>query len=334
MGEQNTVREKSAMESELNRRKFLTAGAVSLGGGAIISGSASLEAAVPQEPKAAKKAPRGKKRRVKSSIADRKPGSSMQLSLAAYSFRKQLSGTKPTMTMEQFIDYCVDQDLPATELTEYFFRSKDPAHLCALRRRAHVNGLTVSGAPCGNNFCLPPGPKRSQQITHVKRWIDNVALLGAQTIRVFAGNVQKGTTEEQARKWAIEGLKECAEYAGSKGILLALENHGGITALADGLLGLVRGVDSPWLGINLDTGNFHTRVYESLEKVAPYAVSVQVKVETREGKGPHQPTDYARIVKILENAGYRGFVALEYEAKEDPFVAIPKHLAALRAALG
>tara|TARA_B100000953_G_scaffold294611_1_gene284642 strand:+ start:251 stop:1141 length:891 start_codon:yes stop_codon:yes gene_type:complete len=266
-------------------------------------------------------------------VKDRVDGSSLQLSLAAYSFRRELSGKKPTMTLERFVDYCAEQELQATELTEYYFRDKSPGYICALRRRACVNGLAISGSPLGNDFCHPPGPARDKQIAHVKAWIDVVALLGSQTIRVFAGKAKKGSSEAEALKLAIAGLKEVSEYAGKKGVLLAIENHGGITSTADQLLALVKGVNSPWLGVNLDTGNFHTDVYASLEKAAPYAVAVQVKVHVREGKKAAEEADFKRIAAILKSAGYRGYVALEYEAKEDALKAIPRYLDKLREAL-
>ena len=266
-------------------------------------------------------------------VKDRVDGSSLQLSLAAYSFRRELSGKKPTMTLERFVDYCAEQELQATELTEYYFRDKSPGYICSLRRRAYVNGLAISGSPLGNDFCHPPGPARDKQLAHVKAWIDVVSLLGSQTIRVFPGKAKKGSSEKDARKLAIAGLKEVSEYAGRKGVLLAIENHGGITSTADQLLALVKGVDSPWLGVNLDTGNFHTDVYASLEKAAPYAVAVQVKVHIREGKKAAEEADFKRIASILKSAGYRGYVALEYEAKEDPLKAVPRYLDKLREAL-
>jgi len=266
-------------------------------------------------------------------VKDRVDGSSLQLSLAAYSFRRELSGKKPTMTLERFVDYCAEQELQATELTEYYFRDKSPGYICALRRRACVNGLAISGSPLGNDFCHLPGPARDKQIAHVKAWIDVAALLGSQTIRVFAGKAKKGSSEAEALKLAIAGLKEVSEYAGKKGVLLAIENHGGITSTADQLLALVKGVNSPWLGVNLDTGNFHTDVYASLEKAAPYAVAVQVKVHVREGKKAAEEADFKRIAAILKSAGYRGYVALEYEAKEDALTAVPRYLDKLREAL-
>ena len=305
----------------MQRRDFIrsTVAAASLGGLLGVDGSAANA-----RPIAAPGASR---------IADRVDGSGLQLSLAAYSFRRELSGEKPVMTLERFVDYCAEQGLQATELTEYYFRDKSPGYICALRRRAYVNGLAISGSPLGNDFCHPPGPARDKQLAHVKAWIDVVALLGSQTIRVFAGRAKKGSSEEEARKLAIEGLKEVSEYAGARGVLLAIENHGGITSTAEQLLALVKGVDSPWLGVNLDTGNFHTDVYASIEKAAPYAVAVQVKTEVREGKKPAEEADFKRIAGILKAAGYRGYVALEYEAKEAPLKAVPRYLDKLREAL-
>jgi sugar phosphate isomerase/epimerase len=134
---------------------------------------------------------------------------------------------------------------------------------------------------------------------------------------------------------AVEGLVECAGYAGLNGIMLGLENHGGPTADADGLLAIVHAVDSPWLGINLDGGNFHTAdPYADFARCAPYAVNVQVKATIkRAGAAASEPADYARLTAILRQANYQGFVTLEYEEDEDPWTAIPRELAKLKTAI-
>ncbi len=264
-------------------------------------------------------------------VQGRYHASHLRLSCAAYSFRRELNSGR--MTLTDFIDFCARHRLDGTELTSYYFRQTDRAYLCELRRRAYVNGLTISGTPVGNNFCLPPGDKRDQQIRHVKEWIDHVAILGSQTIRVFAGSVPNGATESQAVDWAVAALREVASYAGERGVVLALENHGGITSTADQLLRLVRGVDSPWLGVNLDTGNFHHRPYDEIGKTARYAVSVQVKVEVRTPAGGKTGSDLQRVVEILRHANYRGFVALEYEASAPAIEAVPRHLDRLRDAI-
>ena len=134
----------------------------------------------------------------------------------------------------------------------------------------------------------------------------------------------------------IEAMEECCEYAGAKGIFLGLENHGGLVAEPAGMLEILEGVKSPWLGVNLDTGNFHTDdPYRDLAKVAPWAVNVQVKVEMRpRGAKKKSPANLERVVAILREVNYQGFVVLEYEAKEDPMTAIPHHLENLRSAIG
>ena len=97
---------------------------------------------------------------------------------------------------------------------------------------------------------------------------------------------------------------------------------------------MVQAVQSPWAGINFDSGNFHTEdPYADLAKIAPYAVNVQLKMEiSRKGqeKGKGEPSDIKRVLKILRDANYQGWFTLEYEMKADPFVEVPKILDTLR----
>jgi sugar phosphate isomerase/epimerase len=131
----------------------------------------------------------------------------------------------------------------------------------------------------------------------------------------------------------VSGLEECCDYAGQRGVFLALENHGGPTATADGLLKFVRDVKSPWFGVNVDTGNFHSQdVYAELQQVAPFALNVQVKVVVSGPDGKKQPSDYGRLAKMLRASGYRGYIVLEYEEPGDPPAECAKHLEAMRAA--
>ena len=135
------------------------------------------------------------------------------------------------------------------------------------------------------------------------------------------------------RPWAraIEGIKASLPYAAERGVSLALENHGGITATVAQILALVQAVDAPNFGVNLDTGNFRTAdPYADIARLAPYAINVQVKTElSREGK-PKEEADLARIVKILRETRYSGYVVLEYEAADDPMSAVPRHVKTLR----
>ncbi|MGB6042404.1 MAG: TIM barrel protein, partial [Pirellulales bacterium] len=113
----------------------------------------------------------------------------------------------------------------------------------------------------------------------------------------------------------------------------ALENHGGPTDSVEGLLSIVHDVKSPWFGVNLDTGNFHgDDIYGDLEKAAPYAINVQVKVAVSGPDQQKKPSDFKRLAKILGDAGYRGYVVLEYEEHENPRTACPSYIAQLREA--
>ncbi len=270
----------------------------------------------------------------------RRNGSShFKLSLAAYSFSRFLvtRGTpeqiaEAKFSLEKFIDFCADQNLDGCELTSYYFpKDVTENYLNNLKERTFRLGLDISGTAIGNDFCKPTGPEWDQQIADTKTWIDHAATMGAPVIRIFAGQVPKGDSEDAARERCIEGINVSLEYAAKKGVVLALENHGGITATPEQMLKIIEGVKpSPWFGVNFDGGNFRTAdPYGDLAKIAPYAVNAQLKVDLYPN-GQHELADMGRMVKILKDANYRGYLVLEYEAKADPFEAIPGHLKTLR----
>jgi len=256
----------------------------------------------------------------------------MKIGCCAYSFRQYLTSGK--MTLEDFLDKAVEMGLDGVELTAYYYPSTDTSYLNKIKREAFLRGLEISGTAVGNNFCKPDPEERREQIEMVKKWIDISYHLGAPCIRVFAGGVPKGHTEEEAFNWVVAALKECVEYAAPKGVIIALEDHGGITTTAEQVLKIYRAVGSEWLGINLDTGNFRVNPYEEIAAVAPYAVTTHAKVEILNPQtGKREPADFARIVDILHKAGYRGFLSIEYEAAEDPMTGVPKFVEYLRSVL-
>ena len=259
-------------------------------------------------------------------------GPHMKLSLAAYSFREYLTEPKKSMTLEDFVDLCARYNLDAIEPTSYYFPEPVTPQYCrSLRKRAFLQGLGISGTAVRNTFTYPPGPALDREIAHVKKWVDYAAEFGAPVIRIFAGDLQKGTTEAQARRWCIEAIEQCCEYAGQRGVILGLENHGGIVTTADQLLSIVKEVKSEWFGVNWDSGNFRgPDPYAELAEAVPYAVTAQIKTEISPKGGPRVEADLGRVVGILKSAGYRGFVALEYEAKEDAQTAVPRILQQLR----
>lgn len=260
----------------------------------------------------------------------------LRLGLAGYSLRDHLTGKlQPSMTLHDFIEQSAAWDVDAVELTSYYFPPDfGPAYVAGLKRHCHLLGLDVSTTPIRNTFTHPPGPEREKEIAHVVRWLDVAADLGSPAIRIFAGDALPGQTEAEGRRHCIETIGACLEHAARRGVFLALENHGGVVSEPDGLLEIVTAVKSDWFGVNLDTGNFHgTDPYADLERCVPYAVTAQVKVEIQAKGGPKQEADFDRLVRMLRQAGYRGYVTLEYEAAEPPLVAIPRFLERLRALL-
>ena len=295
-------------------------------------------------------------------------GSLFKLSLAAYSFNGQLprGDKKGTMTLEDVVDYAASLDLPGVELTGYYFpdsvqeakevgvpwelipgaappaieaahrqTAEAESYLRNLAHRCFANGLTVSGTAIGNDFALPPGDDREKQIAHCEHWIDVAAVLGAPVIRIFAGKVPKGGDETDAIERCAAGINECLPYAAEKGVHLALENHGGITATPAQMMKIIERVDdSPYFGVNFDSGNFQTETpYEDLAAIAPYAINAQIKPYIRPN-GRKQEPDLERIVGLLGDAGYRGWLVLEYEGGGDVKTEAAKWIDKLRALVG
>lgn len=262
--------------------------------------------------------------------------SHLKLSLAAYSYRQWLTGKPPRMDLFGFVDLAADMGLDGVELTSYYFPPDvTVSYLHRLKQHAFRLGLDVSGTSVGNNFCLPDGPARDKQLELVRTWVDRAAELDAPVIRIFAGTVAKGDDEAKATARAVEGIKASLPYAAGKGVTLALENHGGITATPAQLLKLVEAVDAPNFGVNLDTGNFHgDDPYADLARLAPYAVNVQVKTEIRRKGRKQEDADLARVIEVLRKARYSGYVVLEYEAAEDAMTAVPRHVKTLRGLIG
>ena len=263
----------------------------------------------------------------------------MKLSLAAYSFNRQLQ-RRPTadqmkdapMVLEDFIDFCAELELDGTELTSYYFPKEfDNAYLMALKEKTFRLGLDISGTAIGNDFCIPPGRARDAQLADTREWIDYAAAMGAPVIRIFAGKAKPGMPEEEALDLCVAGINESLEYAATKGVFLALENHGGITATPAQWLAIVKRVKpSPWFGGNFDSGNFTSAdPYAELAQIAPYAVNAQIKMMVRP-EGERKRGDFPRIIELLRDAGYRGYIVLEYEEEADPRETIPPLIEELR----
>lgn len=304
------------MQSKLSRREFLRAGGVTAAASFF-----AVPSATAIEPISRTKKPHFK------------------LSLAAYSFRELLpnyrkgepTGREP-IDMLGFIDYCAGIGLDGAELTSYFLPDPCPDELAReLKRRAHVLGVDISGGAIGNNFSFPEGPELAEQFAYTERWIKSYAIMGAPVIRVFGGKPGgKGDVDRAAEDNIIANLKKACATAESHGVILAIENHDFMTDI-DRFLRVVEAVNSPWFGVNLDSGNFSDTPdpYKEFARAAPYAVNVQFKARIPVN-GKSEPADFGRLVGILRDSKYRGYIVLEYEDEEDPYKAIPRHVDSLR----
>jgi sugar phosphate isomerase/epimerase len=239
----------------------------------------------------------------------------MKVGSTAYSYRKYL--TSGEMTLEAFLDKAVEIGLDCVDLTAYYFPTTDDEYLNHIKKYAYLN------------------EKRAEAVQTVKEWVDISVTLGAPCIRVFAGGVPEGHTFEDALKWTAECLEECLDYAKPRGVIIGLEDHGGITSTAQQVISILKAVggtylEERWLGTLLDLGNYRGDPYGNIEMAAPYAVATHAKTDVYvEGIG-RQDADFERITRILDQAGYKGCLSIEYEGKEDPMTAMPKFVKYLK----
>jgi sugar phosphate isomerase/epimerase len=255
----------------------------------------------------------------------------LKAGLVAYSFRKQLEAR--TMTYDGLIHLVADLGLDGIDTTAYWFPDTSDRFLASLRRTAYKNGVSLYSLAVRARLCQATPELRSAEVENIRKWVDVADKVGATHVRVFGGAIPKGAAEAQAIAWAVEVLKRGSEYAGSKGILLGVEDDGGLTTTAEPTVEIVKQTDSPWAGINLDTGNFPRNGYEQVALCIPYAVNVHFKVNIANAEGAREKADWDRLLSMFVESGYKGFVSLEYEEKEDPTTAVPRLAAELRSAV-
>ncbi len=255
----------------------------------------------------------------------------MRLGCCAYSYRDLLQDGQ--MTLPEFVATCDSLGLDGVELTSYYFPSTDREYLSDIKRCCAAHGLHVAGTAVGSNFCQPEETKRREQIDMTKAWIDHSVVLGAPSIRVFAGPTPQGHSEEEAVDWAVAAMRECAEYGAERGVVVAMEKHGGITATAEQVLRLVREVDHEWFAANLDFGNFRDPATE-FALVAPHAFTTHAKVTHHDAAGNPQKVDYGLVRRVMDEAGYKGYLNIEYEEPEDPREGVPAFVEELKGILG
>jgi L-ribulose-5-phosphate 3-epimerase len=250
--------------------------------------------------------------------------------------------------LEKVIDHAALLGFDGVELLHRQFEGESTAYLNRLKRQALARGLDLVMLSIHQDFVSPDASERKKMVEHTVHCIDLALQLGIPCVRLNSGRWKTiksfddlmkvkgdepplaGYTNKDAIKWCVDSIRECLPAAEKAGVVLALENHWGLTTSVDTLLEIVHAVNSPWLGINLDTGNFPGDPYAGLEKVAPNALIVQAKTYYGGGEWYTLNLDYKRIAGIFRKAGYHGYISLEMEGKETPETAVAKSLELLR----
>ncbi len=272
------------------------------------------------------------------------------IAVSTYSFWRYRKDTK--LSIEECIDLAAKMGFDAVEILHIQMEGESNQYLQNLKRRAFVNGLDLCGFSTHQGFVSPDRETRQKNVDHTIQCIEMAYKLGIPTMRVNTGRWGttksfdelmanrgieprlEGYSDDDGFAWVIECLEQCLPKAEECGVLLGLENHWGLGRTAEGVLRIIKAIDSPWLRATMDTGNFLEDPYDQLELMAPEAVYVQAKTYYGGGTWYTLDLDYPRIAEILRRHNYRGYISLEFEGKEDLMTAIPKSLAMLRGAFG
>jgi sugar phosphate isomerase/epimerase len=270
------------------------------------------------------------------------------IAVSSYSFWRYNDANK--LPVEKCLDLAADMGFDGFEILHVQMTDESNAYLQMLKRRAFVNGLALCGFSTHQGFVSPDPAVRQQNIEHTLHCLQLAHELGVPTMRVNTGRWQtiksfdelmanrgieprlEGYSDDDGFGWVIDSFAQLLPHAEKYGVLMGLENHWGLGRTADGVLRIVTALNSPWLQVTADTGNFLEDQYTQLEQLAPRTVFVQAKTYDGGGKWYTLDMDYPRVARIFRQAGYRGFVSLEFEGKEDYLTAIPRSLAMLRAA--
>lgn len=277
------------------------------------------------------------------------PKTDLKLAISSYSYWH----FKPTKyPIEKVIENASALGVNGVDILHRQMESEEFSYLRKLKRTAFVNGVDLIALSIHQDFVDPDPEVRQRNINHTVHTIRLAYELGIPCIRLNSGRwgtvrsfdelmerrgvepPLEGYTEDQAFDWVIQCIEQCLDEAERSGVILALENHWGLTSSPEGLLRIARAFDSPWFGVLMDTGNFLEEPYDKLRQIADRTVFVQAKTYFGGGEWYSLELDYEKIAEILREVRYQGYVAIEFEGKEDAETGVPKSVDLLRDAFG
>jgi len=256
--------------------------------------------------------------------ADAEPKPLFKISLAEWSLHRALFAKNAKITNLDFPaiakkDYGID----AVEYVNQFFKTKarDEKYLKDLKKRCSDNGVTSVLIMCDGegNLGDPDDKKRKQAVENHHKWAEAAKFLGCHSIRVNA--YSKGSYDEQM-KLAADGLHRLCEYGDKHEINVIVENHGGLSSNGEWLAAMIKKADHKRAGTLPDFGNFRLSKdkeydrYKGVKEMMPYAKGVSAKTHDFDDMGNEKHTDYRKMMTIVLDAGYRGYVGIEYEGSK------------------
>lgn len=271
------------------------------------------------------------------------------IGVSTYSFWR-FNGPKEETPIEMCIDKAAAMGFDGIELLLVQMASEENTYLQALKKQAFHAGLDLMGFSTHQGFVYPEREKRQENIDKTIHQIELAYALGIPTMRLNTGRwgtaasfdelmankgiepVLEGYTDDEGFKWVIDSIASCLPTAEKCGVVLGLENHWGLGRTAEGVLRIVEAINSPWLKVTMDTGNFFEERHRQLTMLAPHTVLVQAKTYYGGGKWYELDIDNQAIGEMLRDVGYKGYISLEFEGLEDADTAIPKSLDVLREA--
>jgi sugar phosphate isomerase/epimerase len=269
-----------------------------------------------------------------------------RIAVSTYSFWRFKDGLK--LSIESCIDQAAEMGFDGVEILHIQMEKETNEYLQNLKRRAFVNGLDLCGLSIHQGFVSPDAEKRQQNIDHTIKCIELAYELGIPIIRINTGRwgttksfdelmanrgiepPLQGYTDEDGFKWVIDSIEKCLPIAEKCGVIIGLENHWGLARTPEGLIRITKAIDSVWLKVLLDTGNFLEDPYDKLETCAPHTVYMHAKTYYGGGIWYTLNLDYSRIAQIMQRHNFHGYVSLEFEGNEDYKTALPKSLELLR----
>jgi L-ribulose-5-phosphate 3-epimerase len=276
-------------------------------------------------------------------------GYSNLIAVSTYSFW-HFDRTRNDATIENCIERAARMGFDGVEILKVQMSGEDNAYLQKLKRLSLHAGQPLIGLSTHQGFVSPEKDVRNANIERTRKQIDMAFKLGIPTIRINTGRwgtiksfndlmankgiepVLDGYTEEEGFAWVIDSLEKLLPMAEEYGVVLGLENHWGLGRTAAGVMRIVNTINSPWLQVTADTGNFFEDQYEQFDQIAEKAVLVQAKTYYGGGNWYSLDLDYNIYKDILRKHNYRGYISLEFEGQENPESAVPKSLQMLRKA--